>query len=236
MTESTPPAPRSTAFVSWAIKGLLAKVVVALILLISAGRWDWTAAWVFVGIYLAFDVATALVVLPRSPDLLLDRTRMQPGTAPWDKAIMPLAASLLPMACWIVAGLNERFRWMPTIPNGVQILAAAVTAGGFALTVWAMAANAFFSATVRLQPERGQRVASGGPYRWVRHPGYVGAIMFTLAMPILLDSLWALIPAALAAVLYVVRTALEDNYLAEGLAGYREYQQRVPNRLLPRVW
>ncbi len=236
MTDSTPPVPRFNAIASWGLKGLLAKAVVALILLLSAGRWDWTAAWVFVAVYVAFDVATALVVLPRSPGLLLDRSRMQPGTARWDKAIMPLAASVLPMACWIVAGLNERFRWMPTIPNGVQIAAAALTAAGFAITVWAMAANAFFSSTVRLQPERGQQVASGGPYRWVRHPGYLGAIIFTLAMPILLDSLWALIPAALAAVLYVIRTALEDRYLADGLAGYREYQQRVPNRLLPRVW
>ncbi len=236
MSDSIPLSPRPSAIASWALKGLLAKAVVALILLLSAGRWDWTAAWIFIAIYLAFDVATAMVLLPRSPGLLLDRSRMQPGTAPWDKAIMPLAASVLPMACWIVAGLNERFRWMPTIPNGIQIVAAAVTAGGFAITVWAMAANAFFSATVRLQPERGQHVASGGPYRWVRHPGYVGAILFTLAMPILLDSLWALIPAALAAVLYVVRTALEDRYLADGLAGYREYQQRVHNRLLPRVW
>ena len=221
---------------AWAVKGLVAKAVVALILLLSAGRWDWTAAWVFIGIYLSFDVATALVVLPRSPQLLLDRTRRQPGTVRWDKVIMPLAASLLPMACWIVAGLNERGRWLPTIPNWIQVIAAVVTAAGFAITVWAMGANAFFSATVRLQQERGQHVVSDGPYRWVRHPGYLGAILFTLAMPILLDSLWALIPAALAGVLYVVRTSLEDRYLAEGLAGYSEYQQRVQYRLLPRVW
>ncbi len=236
MTQTMKTAPRTRAILPWALKGLLVKAVVALILLLSAGRWDWTAAWVFIAIYLAFDVATAIVVFPRSPDLLLERSRMQPGTARWDKVIMPLAASLLPMACWIVAGLNERLRWMPTIPNGLQIAAAAVTAGGFAITVWAMGANAFFSATVRLQPERGQHVASSGPYRWVRHPGYVGAILFTLAMPVLLDSLWALIPAVLAAALYVVRTSLEDRYLAAGLGGYREYQDRVRYRLIPRLW
>ena len=228
--------PVSGSIASWAVKGLLAKAVVALILLLSAGRWDWTAAWVFVAIYVSFDIATALVVLPHSPSLLLDRTRMQPGTARWDKLIMPLASSLLPMAAWVVAGLNERFRWAPTIPNGVQAVAAIVTAAGFALVVWAMGANAFFSATVRLQPERGQNVATGGPYRIVRHPGYVGAILFTLAMPILLDSVWALIPCVLAAALLVVRTALEDRFLAEGLPGYREYQARVRHKLIPGVW
>jgi protein-S-isoprenylcysteine O-methyltransferase Ste14 len=60
--------------------------------------------------------------------------------------------------------------------------------------------------------------------------------MFTLAMPVLLDSLWALIPAALAAVLYILRTSLEDRYLAEGLPGYREYQERVRYRLIPGLW
>ncbi len=221
---------------AWAVKGLLAKMVVALILLLSAGRWDWTAAWVFIGIYLSFDVATALVVLPRNPQLLLDRSRMQPGTASWDKLIMPLAASLLPMVGWIVAGLNERWRWLPTIPNWIQVIAAVVTAAGFAITVWAMGANAFFSATVRLQPERGQQVATAGPYRTVRHPGYFGAILFTLAMPILLDSVWALIPCVLAAILYVIRTVLEDRFLADGLSGYREFQNRVRYRLIPGLW
>jgi len=236
MRETSGVTPVSGSIASWAIKGLLAKAVVALILLLSAGRWDWTAAWVFTAIYVLFDIATALVVLPRSPNLLLDRTRMQPGTPRWDQLIMPLASGLLPLAGWVVAGLNERFRWAPTIPNGVQAVAAVLTAAGFAIVVWAMGANAFFSATVRLQPERGQNVATVGPYRIVRHPGYVGAILFTLAMPILLDSVWALIPSVLAAALYVVRTALEDRFLAEGLPGYREYQARVRHRIIPGVW
>jgi protein-S-isoprenylcysteine O-methyltransferase Ste14 len=218
------------------VKGLLAKAVIALILLLSAGRADWTAAWVFIGIYILFDVATAAVVLPRNPALLLDRARMHSSTARWDRLIMPFAGSLLPMASWIVAGLNERWRWSPTVPNWIQAIAIALTAAGFGLTVWAMGANAFFSATVRLQPERGQQVASGGPYRFVRHPGYAGAILFTMAMPILPDSMWALIPCGLAALLYVMRTALEDRFLAEGLSGYRDFQSRIRYHLVPGVW
>ncbi len=236
MTETGGTKPSARGLLAWGVKGLLAKAMIALILLLSAGRADWTAAWVFIGIYLTFDVATALVVLPRSPGLLLDRARMQPGTAGWDRVIMPLAASLLPMAGWITAGLNERWRWPPTIPNWIQAIAALLTAAGFGLTVWAMGANAFFSATVRLQPERGQHVATGGPYRFVRHPGYVGAILLTLGMPILLDSVWALIPCILAAILYVVRTALEDRFLAQGLPGYPEFQRQIRYRLVPGLW
>ena len=99
-----------------------------------------------------------------------------------------------------------------------------------------MAANAFFSAVVRIQDDRGHAVASGGPYRFVRHPGYSGSLAFELATPIMLGSLWALIPSGLNALLIVVRTALEDRTLNEELDGYREYAGQVRYRLLPGVW
>jgi protein-S-isoprenylcysteine O-methyltransferase Ste14 len=107
---------------------------------------------------------------------------------------------------------------------------------GWALFMWAMGANAFFSEAVRIQEERGHTVVTDGPYRYVRHPGYVGAILALFATPLLLGSLWALIPAGLATIGYVVRTALEDKTLQEELDGYTEYAQQTRYRLLPGVW
>nr|NIN68360.1 isoprenylcysteine carboxylmethyltransferase family protein [Anaerolineae bacterium]NIN98447.1 isoprenylcysteine carboxylmethyltransferase family protein [Anaerolineae bacterium] len=107
---------------------------------------------------------------------------------------------------------------------------------GYALGVWAIASNAFFSQIVRIQKERGHRVATGGPYRFVRHPGYVGTILVGLAAPIMLGSLWALIPGGAVALLFILRTALEDQTLLGELEGYGTYAGRVRYRLLPGVW
>jgi len=89
---------------------------------------------------------------------------------------------------------------------------------------------------VRLQSDRGHSVISSGPYRWVRHPGYAGALLAYLFVPVLLDSLWAFIPTMITVGLYVVRTALEDRFLQQNLDGYRDYATRVRYRLLPGVW
>jgi protein-S-isoprenylcysteine O-methyltransferase Ste14 len=107
---------------------------------------------------------------------------------------------------------------------------------GMLLVSWAMASNKFFSTTVRIQDDRGQTVTSSGPYRLVRHPGYVGFLVSNLATPLLLGSLWALIPAVVLEALVVVRTALEDRTLQAELGGYRDYARRVRYRLLPGVW
>ncbi|MBN1178603.1 MAG: isoprenylcysteine carboxylmethyltransferase family protein [Anaerolineae bacterium] len=232
MKEST----LSKGVMTWAAKGLFAKVVVALILFLSAGRIDWTMGWVYVGIFAAFDLATALAVIPRHPDLLVERSNIQAGTKRWDAIIVRLSAAYLPMASWLVAGLDERFGWTPDLPLALQLAAVAVTVLGYALVVWAMAANAYFSTTVRIQDERGHTVVTAGPYRFVRHPGYVASITFTTSAPVMLGSLWALIPALLSAAFYIVRTALEDKTLHEELDGYVEYAQQTRYRLLPGIW
>jgi protein-S-isoprenylcysteine O-methyltransferase Ste14 len=141
-----------------------------------------------------------------------------------------------PLLIWIVAGLDERYGWSPQISLWLQVVAIIVAVLGSALATWAMLSNTFFSGTVRIQKERGHTVASGGPYRYVRHPGYVAGILFDVATPLILGSLWALVPAGLTVCAFVVRTALEDRTLQEELAGYREYAQQVRYRLLPGVW
>lgn len=217
-------------------KGLFAKLLMVAILFLSAGRLDWVMGWALVGVYVGWDIVTVLVLIPRSPALIAERARIQEGTKKWDLVLATLAASFTPMVTWIVAGMDVRFGWTTGILLVAQVAALVAVALGFALVAWAMASNEFFSTMVRIQKERGHTVAIGGPYQYVRHPGYVGAIMFQLGSPIALGSLWALIPSGLSAILYVVRTALEDRTLREELDGYKDYAQSVRHRLVPGLW
>jgi len=121
-------------------------------------------------------------------------------------------------------------------PTRAVLAALAAAALGYALVTWAMTANAFFSLVNRIQAERGHSVATQGPYRLVRHPGYAGAIVFELASPLALGSLWALIPGVVSALLMIARTGLEDRSLHTELPGYADYARQTPYRLLPGVW
>ncbi len=209
-------------------------------LFIPAGRLDWGMGWVFVGVYIFATVVSRVIVMRQDPELAMERARSierdREGVKDWDRLLSLLVALLGPLFIWIVAGLDERFGWSPPISPWLAIVAIIVALLGSVLGTWAMLSNTFFSGTVRIQEERGHTVASGGPYRYVRHPGYVSGILFDVATPLILGSLWALIPTALTICAFVVRTALEDKTLREELDGYEEYAQRTRYRLLPGVW
>jgi protein-S-isoprenylcysteine O-methyltransferase Ste14 len=206
-------------------------VLIALLLWVCAGRLDrW--AWVYLAVSVAIVVVNSLLM---SPELIAERGRVKANVPRWDTLLTRLV--MLPyLGVYIIAGLDTRWSWSPPQPLGVHVVGLLLLVGGQALFTWAMLANAYFSTAVRLQPERGQTVASGGPYRWVRHPGYVGFILATLGVPLVLGSLWALLAALLIGLLFIVRTALEDRTLQAGLPGYADYAQRVHYRLLPGIW
>jgi len=208
----------------------------AAILFGSSGRLDWVMGWVLVGVYAVWIGALALILIPANPELLAERTRPQEGTKRWDMVLLSIIG-VAEMVKYIVAGLDLRWGWSPQIPLALQLAGVVVAVLAYdVLLVWSMASNPFFSQTVRIQKERGHTVATGGPYRYLRHPGYVGGILFQIATPLILGSLWAFIPSGLAALLILIRTALEDRTLLEELDGYEEYAVRVRYRLLPGVW
>jgi protein-S-isoprenylcysteine O-methyltransferase Ste14 len=207
-------------------------LVIAAILFIASGRLDWGWAWAYLGVGVGILVINSLV-LPS--ELIAERGQVKEDTKGWDRLLAPLL--ILPtLGTLIVAGLDERFGWSPQLALAIQVIALVFYALAQGLFSWAMASNKFFSGTVRIQEERGHAVATGGPYRYVRHPGYVGYILSWIATSLALASLWALIPAGLVMGLMVIRTALEDKTLLEELDGYKEYTQRVRYRLLPGVW
>jgi len=218
-----------------AVQVFVTLAIQAAILFLAAGRLDWVWAWVFIGLYLAGVAVNASFMLRYSPETVAVRSKAK-GIKVWDMIFGGLFAIMYFVAVPLIAGLDVRFGWTGPIALAVHLAGAVAFALGFALLIWAMASNAYFATIVRIQEDRGHTVCDTGPYRFVRHPGYVSAIIHALAVPLLLGSPWALIPGVVGALALVVRTALEDRTLHDELDGYGEYAQRVRYRLLPGVW
>jgi protein-S-isoprenylcysteine O-methyltransferase Ste14 len=201
----------------------------------SAGRIDWWPGWTVIAIWLVWFTAMDIVIFRSTPDLMAERLNPPKGAKSWDRTLLSLLR-LTQLARYILGGLDRRYGWTGGFPLAAQIAAVAVCILCCGLFNWAMASNFFFSQIVRLQSERGHAVATGGPYRFVRHPGYVGMILFELALSALLASWWAIAAGGLCALLLLIRTALEDRTLQAELPGYAEYARRVRYRLLPGIW
>ncbi len=214
---------------------ILGIVGMAVALFWSAGRIDWWPAWAAIAVWLACYTAMDILLLRFNPDLMAERLTPPKGAKTWDRAILSILR-LTQLVRYILAGLDLRYGWTSGFPLAAQIAALIACALSYALLTWAMVSNAFFSQIVRIQFDRGQSVVSGGPYRYVRHPAYVGMIIFELAMPTLLASWWAIIVSGLCAILLILRTALEDRTLHAELTGYVDYARQVRYRLLPGIW
>jgi protein-S-isoprenylcysteine O-methyltransferase Ste14 len=210
-------------------------LLLAAALLLSSWRWDWAMAWAFLGVSAAVLVVGGIGLLKINPALVAERTQVGAGTKGWDKVLTALYG-LMGIATLVVAGLDMQFGWSGGVPLTVQLAALALFALGDLFAFWAMWSNAFFATTVRIQDERGHAVTMGGPYRYVRHPGYSGWLVCNIVPPLILDSLWAFIPGLLTVCIILVRTAAEDRTLQEELPGYREYARQTRYRLLPGVW
>jgi len=154
---------------------------------------------------------------------------------PWDKALAPLLG-LGGGLVLLVAGLDALFDWSPPFSLPVKISALITIVAGYLLGSYALIENRFFSGIVRIQTDRGHQVVSSGPYRWIRHAGYAGALLTYLATPAFLDSGWSFLPTVFITVLLVIRTALEDRTLQIELPGYAEYARKARDRLLPGIW
>jgi protein-S-isoprenylcysteine O-methyltransferase Ste14 len=229
-----------TRQVSWGrlLIGIIILLVLPVVILFgSSGRLNWDMAWVYVGLTTAFSLVSRIIMLWKTPDLAAERGQAsdKEDAEPWDKVLMPIGI-IVATVMLIVAGLDKRFELSPKLPLLVHITAFSTIALGYSLGTWATVANRFFSSVARIQRERGHVVVTTGPYRYVRHPGYAGAVVTSLATPLLLGSLWALVPAALTACQLIIRTALEDRFLQDELEGYHHYATQVRYRLLPGVW
>lgn len=203
-----------------------------LLLFVSSWTLKWSWAWLFMITQITILVINYLV-LPR--ELMAERGRKKKDVKKWDKRLMTIA--LIPFfGVYILSGQDYRFKWSPILNTGAHILGLIMLFLGTMLFTWSMVSNKFFSTVVRIQDDRGHSLAAGGPYRYLRHPGYTGYIVGAIATPLALGSVYALTMSFLIIIIFIIRTYLEDQTLLSELEGYKEYAQKVKYRLIPFIW
>jgi protein-S-isoprenylcysteine O-methyltransferase Ste14 len=217
------------------IQILISVVLMGLLLFLSAGRVDWLAAWIFLGTYVLTVLTVGVWVARKNPSVVNERGKVAKNTKSWDKVLMTLYTVMM-LVLMIVAGLDAgRYGWS-TMPIVIQIAGWVGLMFAMIITYWAMATNTFLATVVRIQDDRGHHVSTAGPYRYVRHPMYAAILIVWPSVALLLGSWWALIPAAVIDIIFVIRTRLEDRTLQAELPGYVDYTQHTRYRLIPGVW
>ena len=219
---------------------IAAVITIAIFLLLAgcifgaAGTLSWPMAWAVLAIY-AISKAAALICV--NPELIKERTKLGHEVDYREMVFATCGYLCLYPGTFVVAGLDA-VRFGPAIPisQSIQITMLFVFALGYGFSFWAVLSNPFFTTNVRIQDDRDHLVITSGPYALIRHPGYAGVLFAHIALPFVLGSIWAFVPAIVGTIFFILRTSREDQLLQEGLAGYREYQTRVRWRLLPGVW
>lgn len=207
----------------------------AVFMFLPAGTWRWPKGWLLILAIVVSGSFASLYIWRVNPELMAARINPHQGTKHWDKILLRFLAAAM-IAVFVVAALDDgRFHWFP-LSWRVCLFGYGLVLAGVVLTTWAEGVNKFFEPTVRLQTDRGQTVVDAGPYAIIRHPGYVGGSLIFLGFALCLGSLWALIPAVLSCMLFILRTCWEDQTLQAELSGYNEYAARVPYKWIPGVW
>jgi len=220
------------------IRLVVAYLLIPLTLLICGGDLGWWQAWLYSLLIVVAGIGGRIWAEQRHPGLLAERQNIEniQNAKAWDKVLAPLMALSVGYPVVFVAGLDHRYSWSSEIPLWLIVIGFILISLGYAFAAWALAENRFFSSVVRIQTDRGHVVCDSGPYQFVRHPGYAGNILALFGIVLALGSVWTLIPAAVASIIAIIRTALEDRTLQEELPGYRAYARRVPYRLIPWIY
>lgn len=216
-------------------KGLAVSLFFFFVLFISAGHINYWQGWLYVSMNLFMTLMTVLASMGNT-ELISERLKPGEGIKKWDKFLLGISA-LVYLIMLIVSGLDSgRFHWSPNLHWGLYIIGIMLTLFGHSFFLIAKRQNKFFSSVVRIQTERGHKVCDTGLYKIVRHPGYFGMLISTMGFPLLLGSLWSIIPVIISISILLIRTYLEDKTLINELAGYKEYTQKTLYKLIPKTW
>lgn len=222
--------------ISRSIQVFIVLILIGLILFLSAGRWDWKMGWIYVGLNFFGLIINLIVVITKNPEVVAARAQpSKEDTKGWDKVWVMFSAPMTLMVM-VVAGLDAGNHEWSIMPPWVQILGFGLFLISWFFSTWALVSNKHFETSVRIQKDRGHKTVSTGPYAIIRHPGYAAFILLYSSSSLILGSWWGLIPAGGLAVLFIIRTAREDQTLLEELADYPAYAKKVRYRLLPGVW
>ena len=212
-------------------KFILGLALVGAMLFLPAWTLDYFGAWLFLGVLFVPMLLMGSLLLLKAPSLLqkrLDGKEKQVA----QRGVVALSGLMFP-AGFIVSALDFRYS-RSVVPTWCMIGAAVLFLLGYALYAEVMRENAYLSRTVKV--EDGQRVIDTGLYAVVRHPMYLATLLMFLPIPLILGSLWGLVPFALYPFLIVVRILDEEKLLTAELAGYAEYKARVRYRLIPFIF
>lgn len=210
-------------------------IIQAVLLFVSAGSPRWAAGWWYIGLYVIMLFLASFVMIPHRREVIEERSKGTTGGKSWDLRITRLM-SIPTLGLLILSGFDQRWNWTPSLPVWLKLCGVLAFIAGYLLVLWAMYTNQYFSQVVRIQSERGHVAVTDGPYRIVRHPGYLGMSASMLGAILLLDSLWGLVCFALYMALIITRTVLEDRTLRAELPGYAEFAARTRYRLFPGLW
>ncbi len=239
-TTDRPPKPSSTrtaldaAGRRYLVRDHFAALIQLSLALLAAGTVGWYSAWLYGGLGLLMKVVSAAVLVQSNPAVLNARGTQRAMSRRERIFFAVFLPAMLSMP--VVAGLDVGAVGWTHASLSALLVGVTMVVVGFAIVIWALAVNPYFEPTVCLQRDRGHRVCAAGPYRFVRHPGYVGAALATAGTPLILGSAWAFVPVAIVSIALVVRTGYEDRMLRDELEGYQAYAARTRYRLLPPVW
>jgi protein-S-isoprenylcysteine O-methyltransferase Ste14 len=209
-------------------------VIMLLLLFVPAGTLDYWQAWTFLVVYFAACLPITFYLVKKDPELL--QRRMNGGPFAEKQAAQKIIMSLVSLGfigLIVIPALDHRFRWSQ-LPPYVALAGDVLVALGFLAVAFVFRENTFSSATVELASD--QKVISSGPYAWVRHPMYAGALVMLLGIPVALGSWWGLLVAAAIVPALIWRLIDEERFLSGNLPGYIEYRRKVKYRLIPLVW
>lgn len=218
-------------FLNALTKLIAGAILLGLLLFLPAWTFNYFGAWLFLGVLLIPVMIMGVVLFIKAPALLEKRLQnKEKETA--QKGIIALSG-LMFIGGFVLSALDFRFGWS-YVPMWLTITAALIFLVGYGMFAEVTRENAYLSRTVEVQ--EGQKVVSTGLYGVVRHPMYLATLLMFLPIPLILQSLWGLIPFALYPVIIVVRILNEEKVLTDGLDGYAEYKKQVKYRLIPFIW
>jgi len=199
-----------------------------------AGTFDYWQGWLFLGTFAASTVGFTVYLAIYDRPLLERRMKAGPQyEREWSQKIIVSLVFVAFFALIVVSALDHRYGWSPVSP-GVSILGAVVIVLSFLFIFWVTRVNSFAASNIRV--EKNQSVIDTGPYAYVRHPMYAGAIWMFVGMPLALGSWWSLFLILPFLPVLLWRLLDEERILRRDLPGYPEYMRRVRSRLIPFVW
>ncbi|MBG0787404.1 MAG: isoprenylcysteine carboxylmethyltransferase family protein [Anaerolineaceae bacterium] len=226
---------QSKALWRWVIRMTVYLAVSSAILFLIAGDWAWAGGWLYVALQIVNTVLTYCMLYLDRPNLLIRREAMGEGTPKWDKVLAPLMA-FSTLIISLASAVGIRFTGVMPVPAWLLLVAFLCMTAGHILTIQSMRQNDYFEGSVRIQEEYGHKVITTGPYKLVRHPGYLGLLLYNALLPVVLTSAWGFAGVGFFLIVLFWRTAREDRFLWENLAGYDEFTRQTPWRLIPGIW